>query len=141
MRRSAVIYSVNDRLVVAASSRTTAGVGLQHSPSSAALDAEPHELSTLIESVLGHSEEILPHPKQSEWKGSFDPILKASGVRSQKAFMASARCVSIDQKDTAIIVTPHRNLGAREGFEELGAEARMASNLTNATDIALDFLR
>lgn len=99
------------------------GVGLEVEP--AVLGAAPNEESTAraLSHALAQSDRVVPHPAQQEWKGFFQPFLEATGVRSQKAFMAGAQQVSIEAIADHLKLTPMRNLGSNGGFEELVNQA------------------
>lgn len=123
MDRSAAVYSVNGRLIVASCPKTAMGVRLTMDPIVLRSNAGADSLGSAVTAALEASERVLPHPGPAEWKGSFDPFLQAAGVRSLKSFMASARLVDVDQTPEKVVVTPNRNCGAKDGFEPLLNEA------------------
>lgn len=123
MDRAAVIYVINGRLVVGGNAKTTTGLRLNVDPITLPGDASAPEIGAVVLGRLEQSEVVLPHPAQTEWKGFFDPFLRAGGVRSFKAFMAGAQLIEVDQDGTGFTLTPTRNLGPKDGFEPLAQEA------------------
>jgi hypothetical protein len=119
MIKSAVAYRTNGTVVIGSAVRTTMGVALEVEP--AVLGASPTEESTAraLSHALAQSDRVVPHPAQQQWKGLFQPFLEATGVQNLKAFMAGAQQVSIDASAGQLRLTPMRNLGSKEGFEEL----------------------
>lgn len=138
MTKSVAAYLVNGRVLIAPSVRTTSGVGLEIGPQNLATSPDLKEVEVGLATAFGRSEWIVPHPVQSEWKGSFDPFLKAAGVRSLKAFMATAQLIYVDEKDGEWIVTPHRNLGAKEGFEPIEEDRQRLPDLSAVANAVLD---
>ena len=127
MDRAAVVYAVNGRIVIAANPKTTTGLRLHMDPTVLPMKVTAEFLALQLQVKLQRSDHILPHPVQSEWKGSFNLFLKAAGVRSFRAFMTLARLIEVDQNDQEITVTPTRNCGPKEGFEAVQAEAESFS--------------
>ena len=85
----------------------------------------------------------IAHRNQDEWKGFFQPFLKASEVRSHKAFMKDAQRVSVREREADLKITPHRNLGPKEGFEPTSAEIQIlpSKDLTVAAEMVLMALK
>jgi hypothetical protein len=117
--KNAVIYAVNGRIVVATVQKTTAGVGLENDPQPIDPPFAPEDIALKLGKALESSAHVVPHPAQSEWKGSFEPMARAAGVRSWKAFAASAELVSVREAGGSYSITPWKNLGARDGFEPI----------------------
>lgn len=122
MEHSAVAYRANDRLIVAPIIRTTTGLSLEVEP--IVLEApDQQSIAEALTYALARSGRIVAHPKRDDWKGFFDPFLKAAGVRSRAAFMKDATRVSIEVKDETLKLTPQRNLGSKLGFEGMSDAA------------------
>ncbi len=134
------VYRVNGTLVVAPMVRTTSGLGLEIDPRTLGAAPNRETVEAALGSALAQSGRIVPHPAQDEWKGYFDPFLKAAGVRSFKSFMATAQSLHIDEMDGAWAVTPNRNLGAKEGFEPIDAERKTVADLSAAAKAVLELL-
>lgn len=89
-------------------------------------DAPDEQLGSAVETALEHSVEVAG--RKDDW---LDALLKAAGVQSWSRYAKGLRSVSILRVGEAVTVTPKRNLGAREGFEEMvDAEERLASPAT-----------
>jgi hypothetical protein len=138
MQRSAVVYSVNDRLIVGASRRTPAGFHIEVEPRPVSSDIEPSEFAGFLSAALDMS--AVPAIAPKDWKGAFDPFLRAAAVRSLKDFMAQARSVNIDEIDGRFEITPNQNLGSKEGFEPASSEKSIASDLESAARAVLNGL-
>jgi len=123
MVKSAVAYRANGTVIIAPVIRTTTGLGLEVDPE--ILGAAPNEerVANALAHALVQSDRVVPHPPQDEWKGFFQPFLKATGVRSHKAFMDGAQRVSIRLVENQLKITPQRNLGSKEGFEPIPDQA------------------
>lgn len=132
MTKSAVAYRANGKIVIAPIVRTTSGLSLEIDPIGLGSDPDLGAIVDALAQALIQSDRVVRHPAQHEWKGSFDPFLKAAGVRSLKAFMAAARSVSLEESDWAFVLTPYRNLDPKEGFEPLPNEAATLPDLERA---------
>jgi len=142
MNRSAVVYAIGSKLIVASSSKTTMGVGLHVDPVVLSLDSSMGDVEVQLAESLRASDRILAHPAQSEWKGSFDPFLKAAGVRSFRSFMQNARMLMVDQDENGVTITPTRNLGAKGGFEELlNEQVALPNNVLAVAEAVLRVLK
>ena len=140
MGKSVAVYRANGRLLVAPMVRSTNGLGLEIDPKDLGECPDEESVEAAIASALAQSERIVPHPEQSEWKGFFNPFLKAAGVRSYKSFMATARSLSVDEECGVLIVTPNRNLGAKEGFEPIVADRQTLPDLSATAKAVLELL-
>ncbi|RST30115.1 hypothetical protein HMF7854_04215 [Sphingomonas ginkgonis] len=140
MDKSVAVYRVNGTVVVAPMVRTTSGLGLEVDPCTLGASPEREAVEAALRSALAQSGRIVPHPSQHEWKGSFDPFLKAAGVRSLTAFMATAQSLHVDEEAGAVVVTPNRNLGAKEGFEPVLTDRQTLPNLSAAASAVLELL-
>ena len=139
MQRAAVVYLVNHHLVIGASRRTATGLQLEVEPRALQADANAEEVAASLLSALHASEPTAVPPR--DWKGVFDPFLRAAGVKNYKAFMAAARSVNVDEQDGEFVVTPNRNLGPREGFEPITSESLRLSDLPSVVRAVLEKLR
>jgi len=140
MMKSAVAYCANGTVVVAPVVRTANGLGLEVDPQRLGATPSQADFADALSRALSQSERVIPHPSQHEWKGFFQPFLSAAGVRSLKAFMATARSVSVEKLDGAFIVTPCRNLGTKGGFEPISSQAVSVSDIERAAEILLEEL-
>ncbi|QAY78981.1 hypothetical protein [Sphingosinicella sp. BN140058] len=122
MELSAVAYLANGKLIIAPVVRTTDGLGLEVEPSTLGGSPDEDSIAEALSGALTRSGRVVPHPAQSEWKGVFQPFLKAASVRSYKAFMKDARTISIRATENALELTPYRNLGSKEGFQPMPEE-------------------
>ena len=125
MARSAAVYRVNGKLIVAPIIRTTTGLGLEVDPEVIDLEFGPNALADSIKKALLASDRVVPHPAQDRWKGFFEPFQNAAGVRSYKAFMKDAECVSVRTTNDGLKLTPQRNLGSKAGFEPVSDKVVM----------------
>ena len=135
--KQAVVYHINDRLVIATVQKTTAGVGLENDPRVVKAPFDADEIAREVRRALDTSARVLKHPEQDEWKGMFQPMTKAAGVRSWKAFAEKAKGVAIDETDGAIRITPYLSLGSKEGFKEAPDERVAVRDLDAATTTLL----
>ena len=81
-------------------------------------DCTNEELGNAVLSSLKTSQQGVPHPDKSEFKSLAEPLLKAAGVKSWRAFSNGAEQISVDQNGEAISFTPMRNMGSKQGFVE-----------------------
>ena len=139
MHRSAVVYLVNHHLVIGASRRTATGLQLEVEPRALQADSNAEEVAATLLSALDASEPTEVQP--GDWKGVFDPFLRAAGVKSYKAFMSGARSVNVDEQDGAFLVSPNCNLGPSEGFEPITSESLRLSDLPSVVRAVLEKLR
>ena len=122
--RRASVDLRGDRVFVVARVRTAAGIWyvgdrFEEMPA----DAPDEQLGSAVETALEHSVEV--PGRKDEW---LDALLKAAGVRSWSRYAKGLRSVSVLHAGEDVTVTPKRNLGAREGFEEMvEAEERLGS--------------
>lgn len=140
MMKSAVAYCANGTVVIAPVVRTTAGLGLEVDPQRLGATPSQADVAAALSQTLSQSQRVIAHPTQQEWKGFFQPFLSAAGVRSLKAFMATARSVGVEERDGTFVITPCRNLGAKEGFEPISSQAVAVPDIETAAKIALEKL-
>lgn len=138
MQRAAVVYRINDRLIIGASRRTATGLRLEVEPRAVEADAELPRIVSALSSALDASTPAAVPP--GDWRGFFDPFLKAAGVRTFKAFMAAAQSVDVDEENGAFIVTPNRNLGPKDGFEPIRSRASKVPDLGSVANALLENL-
>jgi hypothetical protein len=139
MQRGAV-YSRKGSFLLHAWSKTTAGVWIASDPYLVLEENNgDSELGAAVCSVLDGSHGDVAHP--ATWSGLFDPMLRLAKVRSYGSFVKGARYVVVARERGNTSVTPTKNLGLAEGFEDdiassvevdsshveaLGAQARAA---------------
>ena len=61
------------------------------------------------------------HPTQ--WNNHFRPILDLAGVKSWNTFVKGAVLVGIESERDVILLTPHRTLSPKVGFEPIQENA------------------
>jgi hypothetical protein len=83
------------------------------------------ELGRKVLWVLSQSTVEVPHPESFGIRSR--AMAKAAGVRSYEAFADFAKCVSIDQNDNEVVLTPTRNGGRGERFLDLKTKIRCQS--------------
>jgi hypothetical protein len=107
---------------------TTAGLWIASPPFlSSTDDASP--IGECVARSLTASTEGIPHP--TEWNNLFRPILELAGVKSWNSFVKGALLVGIESDSDQITLTPHRTLGARDGFEPIQKyELRLSVTVT-----------
>lgn len=130
--RSAVVYRVNGKVVVGTTVLARSGFGLDVDPQDLGTEPDLGSIAAALARALSQSGRVVPDPAPHEWKGRFAPFLKAAGVRSFRAFMATARLVTVDEQDGTFTVTPSRNLGTKGGFEGVPSEVQVLPDLDSA---------
>lgn len=139
--RSASVYRVGDRVVICPQLMTKAGYQISGPPAGFDWPIGIEALTAAIEAALAASGRIVPTPRRDDH--DFSPVIAAAGVKSHKAFMASARLVDVTLENGMLRLAPAVNLGARRGFEGAGEEAGQAfcpDQLTAAATRLLDML-
>jgi hypothetical protein len=132
--KTAFIYEFKDRLIFVPEHRTTKRANLQGSPTKTLTSRSPVDLRNAVLDVLHCSGAVVPHP--TTWKGIFDPILKAAGVRSSVKFYQSAKCVVVEQhRDGGLEFKPLRNVSSRLGFVSM--DVRIPATTTDSGDMLL----
>jgi hypothetical protein len=63
----------------------------------------------------------------SSWKDLQKKLLKSFNVKSLKDFHEGTLCLSIEKKGSIVIFTPMKNLGHKEGFDEIIKAAVISS--------------
>jgi hypothetical protein len=81
------------------------------------------DLGTAVLSVLQGSMWSIPHP--TDWKGVLEPLLKAAGVKSWKAFATGTLGVHVEAAGDQLQFVPMVNLGPKEGFKDDAANTRV----------------
>ena len=116
--KSATLYLRSARFLIHCSSQTTNGVWVLTRPC-IALDGgvSDSEVGAAALSALQASRRGVPHPRQDQWRGLFEPMLELAGVKSWKAFVTGAACLDLALEGETVTLTPMRNLGAANGFE------------------------
>lgn len=112
------VYQRRGQFLIHPSSRTTDGVWLLSLPCLAATeDTDDATLGELVDNLLSQSQENVPHPKQ--WGKVLQPLLKAAGATSWKAFISGTTCIEVELNADEVSVLPTENLGVAEGFQTI----------------------
>ena len=111
---SAKAYRRSGKWYFHAENKTTDGVWIA-SPPFLHSDGDSFHLGSCAKCALAHSAEGVVHP--TEWKHIFTPMLDLAGVKSWNIFARGAELVGIEMEGHTIKLTPHRNLGPKEGFD------------------------
>ena len=117
MERIAIAYWANKKLVIASLVQTEHGVGLEIDPIKIDHPLEIYQIEDALREAFSGSGRIVRHPRQDEWKGLFDPFLRAAGVRSLKNFMQGAVRLTIRADNERYEVSAYQNLESKEGFK------------------------
>ena len=128
------VYERRGKIIFHADGKTTAGVFISIEPfvvlDTAAAGAAV--LGSTLRQVLQHSREGLRHPAPNEWDAISLPLYAAVGVRSWGAFVRGAELTNVEADEQTIRLLPHKNLGARDGFQPRGLDTIEVS--ARATD-------
>jgi hypothetical protein len=111
---------------------TTAGLWIA-SPPFLSSDDEVLSMGECLAQSLNASVEGVPHP--TEWDGVFRPILELARVKSWNVFAKGAFLVGIEAESDEITLTPHRNLGAKDGFESIPEKNMTLSAKASAQEL------
>ncbi|WP_225207208.1 hypothetical protein [Novosphingobium huizhouense] len=122
MKQTAVSYRVKDKLIIGSLVRTSMGLGLEVDPRPLMMTTPNDDVANALEEALDASGKVVAHPTQDQWKGFFQPFIKAAAVRSFKAFMTDAIMVYISRHDAQLELEPYRNLGPKNGFESIPSD-------------------
>jgi hypothetical protein len=119
--KRAAVYRLKDRILVHPWQETEMGLGIAAAPyASLPLDAAADALGDGVLAALAESGKEVPHP--SSWKGQSAPLLKAAGVRSEKALHTGSRYLMVEREGKTLRIEPSRNGGTKgdtKGFEPL----------------------
>jgi hypothetical protein len=108
------VYLRKGAILMHASSRTTDGVWILTGVCvKLPADTGDATVGAAVRARLAESQNGVPHPKI--WKGLFDPVLEAAGVKSWGVFVRGASSVSIHETSEGLSVQPMRNQGT-DGF-------------------------
>jgi hypothetical protein len=129
-------YEWHGRIFLHPDSKTTSGVRVLSQPVVAADPRDSAELGRAILLALAGSKQGVPHP--SIWDDLSAPLIKFAGAKSYRAFVGSARCVSIELEDNRVTFRPCRNLGPRSGYEPI--RERVRTNLANDSELGAALL-
>ena len=130
-------YLRNEKVILHASSRTTAGVWILDAPVLEAPSLDPAGLGQLVVETLEGSRQVVPHPVV--WKGIFDPVLRLAGVRTPNTFAKTARCVEVESDSGLVTFIPTVNHGSKGGYEPRLQKSRQVSTV-NPIDIGYALL-
>lgn len=119
--QKAGVYLRSGVILVHPHASTTAGVWIVTKPISVLKDIEPISLGKAIVNALNQSEVGIQHP--TDWKQVNNLLPNAIGIKNVSTFYKSAKCIDIELEDGIITITPTRNLGVKEGFEELSMKS------------------
>jgi hypothetical protein len=116
--KGATVYAADGTFFLSPSSLTTAGVWVGTQPV-LRLEAGsgPAALGKAVIRVLDASRSDVPHP--TDWNALVQPILESAGARSWAAFMKKSRFVFLSFDGEELRLIPHRNLGAKEGYQAI----------------------
>jgi hypothetical protein len=115
--RLAKLYLRTKDLLINAQSQTTTGAWILSSPvTRLGADCPNDALGAAVRAAIQGSRAGVPHPKV--FKGLSDPLYELAKVKDWLTFVKGAKCVSVREDAGTITLTPMRNLGAKEGFQE-----------------------
>jgi hypothetical protein len=102
-------------------SKTTRGLLMTWDPLVISSEDDP-ELGRKVLWTLSQSAVNVPHPEALGLRSR--AMAKAAGLRSYETFADLAKCVTIDQSDEGLVLTPTRNGGRGERFLNLKTKVR-----------------
>lgn len=115
MRKSVEVYERKGTLFVSPSHRTQAGFWIGDEDVTALSEPTPDEVEAAVKSALIRSKDDVPTPPPTAKLGG--SLLRAAGVSSWATFMNLSKLVAVHEQEGEWQITPHRNLGRKEGFE------------------------
>jgi hypothetical protein len=89
-------------------------------------------LGRALVDAIGRAQGGVRPLRTDEWQAALEPLLRAAGVSSWRAFVRGCRDVSVFSDVGVVRLVPSINLGSKEGFE--GLEDRQLT--ANVKDIA-----
>lgn len=81
------------------------------------------ELGAAVHRMLAASRAGVPDPHLGGGPDPFAPVLAAFGLRGYSTYVKGTRSVNVEADDDAVVLTPTRNGGSREGFVGLPEQA------------------
>jgi hypothetical protein len=112
------MYLTDSEWVLTSMSRTTAGVWIAnfaiHRVASAGTD---DELGQAALQSLEASATDVPHP--ASWPEHHRKYRQSLGVFNYDRFLNGSRLLAAHQVNKVLVLTPHRNRGAKHGFQPL----------------------
>jgi len=137
--KSVTAYLRGEQLIFHTSSKTEAGFWICSKPILATtVNESPDVLGHLIKYLLSFSKSNVKQPDPND--NGFSEVLSVAGVNSWKTFTKNALSVSIDQNDGALKITPYKNGGSINGFEEL-IEKTLTSSSPSDQNLGETFLK
>ncbi|MEU4423581.1 hypothetical protein AB0F81_23380 [Actinoplanes sp. NPDC024001] len=117
------VYRRGKLILIDAMSRTVDGFWIS-SPPYLVLDvtASPEEVGAALAQALAGSRQGVPNPPVRNAPSPIQPLLELAGVKSWNTFVKGASLVLVEQEKRSVVFKPHRNRGARQGFEEFQPE-------------------
>ncbi|MEU5722779.1 hypothetical protein ABZ783_13250 [Micromonospora sp. NPDC047738] len=135
MTRLAALDLHRGRYVAHSSSLTTDGMWIANGVFDVLDESvDARDLGAAVRRMLAASRTGLPSPDLRGGPSPFAPVLDALGLRSWTSYAKGTRHVDVEQDADAVLVSPTRNGGAREGFVGL---AEHAVRLTDPGDAEL----
>jgi len=138
VQRGASIYLRRGILYLKASSASDVAGWIEHGTCVSVANTSSAELKGQAAlKALSESRESYPHP--TDWK-EFErrvtkPFLDVVGVRSWSALMSGTQSISLRRDAVQLRFQPLRNMGRREGFEEIGGAEVLISLSATPTQI------
>jgi hypothetical protein len=96
MEYSAGVFAIQDLFLVFASPMTEAGLRTVGTVASVNRNVPPQLLGTMIQQALSASEQCVPAATEADWPSAYEPLLRATGLPTLKAFMLASALVAID---------------------------------------------
>lgn len=119
------IYARPEGYYLVSSAKTTAGLWqhVDEPPTFLGVDAPPRQIGRAAHTRLAKPRPETAHPQRDEWKEarrrSLDPIIRAAGARSWRAFISNTTAVEVERSGNAFRVTPMTAMSKPHGaFEE-----------------------
>lgn len=133
MKRAGV-YHFKDQLIVSPKNQTVDGIWEEQCAFLVEDPESPSSIGSVLRKALDESRQGVPKRSWESLQSMSYPALEASGVKTNSAFMKSAKYVAIGEEEREITITPYANKGARGGFTALKDKAQ---SLTAPDDAAL----
>lgn len=133
--RAATVYWRAGQCYLHSESMTTDGLWVAHAPFLTVGEEDVVRLGCAIQECLSASGEPVNRPRSIE--ELLQPMLQLAGFKSYVRFAKSSKCVAVTTSDNnSVTLSPTRNGGSLDGFQQLSQKALTVSNTAEELGMA-----
>ena len=142
MKRAAIVYVIEDQLLIVSAPETTAGTDIMRGLTTLSREAGRDAIGASIQQALVGSEGMAPRPTEAEWRASHDVLLAAAGISDLKKFILAATMfhISVDGEQPVTVERVEKPADNNEIAVPQGEDGFLGSDIGGVIADAVEWL-